>query len=167
MGNFGGFDFGSSFDDIVQAAREFGEKMKDMRRESGPFGFDSCFEQAFEKGPHARFYPPVNVYSVRDGSLVLEFALAGIDESAVSVEFQGDYLVLSAKTAERETDADTGGYSRHGFRPRDIDRQKYRVPADDYLQEQAKAVFKNGVLTVTVPPKQGEGIKVEIVKEGN
>jgi HSP20 family molecular chaperone IbpA len=110
------------------------------------------------------------MYSTRDGSLVLEFALAGIDESAVSVTFQGDYLILSAKAAEREADTeDSSGFSRRGFRPRDVDRQKYLVPAEDYLQDEAKAVFKNGVLTVTVPPKapEGGGIRIEIVKEGN
>jgi HSP20 family protein len=177
MGNdYKGFDFGASLDDIIQTAREFGEKMKEMGPGMGPFGFESCFERAFDRGPeghhyrpHVYFYPPTNVYSTRDGSLVLEFALAGIDESAVSVTFQGDYLVLSAKAAEREADTDSSGFSRRGFRPRDIDRQKYLVPAEDYLQDEAKAVFKNGVLTVTVPPKapEGGGIRIEIVKEGN
>ena len=61
------------------------------------------------------------------------------------------------------------GFSRRGFRPRDIDRQKYGVPAEDYAQDKAKAVFRNGVLTVTIPPKEpeGGGVKIEIVKEGN
>jgi HSP20 family molecular chaperone IbpA len=100
--------------------------------------------------------------------MILEFALAGIDEKAVSVTFQGDNLVLNAKVAAREDESDEGSFSRRGFRPRDIDRQKYRVPAEDYAQDKAKAVFKNGVLTVTVPPKESEssGIKIEIVKEG-
>jgi HSP20 family molecular chaperone IbpA len=101
--------------------------------------------------------------------MVLEFALAGIDESAVSVTFQGDYLILSARIAARAEPGDQGPFARHGFRPRNIDRQKYRVPAEDYLQDEAKAVFKNGVLTVTVPPKapESEGIRIEIMKEGN
>jgi HSP20 family protein len=177
MVNFNkGVDFGSSLDDIIQAAREFGEKMKGMGPEMGPFGFESCFEHAFDRGPeghhdhsHYYAYPPANMYTTRDGSMVLEFALAGVDESAVTVTFQGDYLLLSAKVAERETEADSNGFARRGFRPRDVDRQKYRVPAEDYRQDEAKAVFKNGVLTVTVPPKspESDGIKIEIVKEGN
>ncbi len=160
-----GCDFGS-LDDIVRAAREFGERMKEMAPDMGPF-----FEGAWCHGAQGRaefyFYPPANIYSAADGSLVLEFALAGIDESAVSVSFQGDNLVLSAKAAPR--DEEEGRFSRRGFRPRDIDRQKYRVPAEDYAQDQAKAVFKNGVLKVTVPPKhpEGEGIRVDIEKEGS
>jgi HSP20 family molecular chaperone IbpA len=161
-----GFDFGGSFDDIIRVAREFGEKMRTMAPDMGPI-FDCGREQgARADGPAAEAYPPTNVYTDRDGNMVLEFALAGIDESAVSVTFQGDYLVLSAKVAARAEERDEGPFARRGFRPRNIDRQKYRVPADEYAQESAKAVFKNGLLTVTVPPKAGEGIKIEIVKEG-
>lgn len=166
--------FGPPLDDIIQAAREFGERMKEMGSEMGPFGFDSCFERMFDRGPerrhdYRRFYafPPANVYVSPEGSLILEFALAGIDEGSVSISFQGDDLVLSARTAESAAEA--SAFSRRGFRPRDIERQRYRVPAEDYLQEKAKAVFKNGVLRVTIPPKasESEGIKIEIVKEGD
>jgi HSP20 family protein len=161
-----GFDFGGPFDDFIKVAREFGEKMRDMAPDMGPI-FDFCHERGDRSEGSAFYaYPPTNVYSDRDGNMVLEFALAGIDESAVSVTFQGDYLVLGAKVAAKAEGRDEGPFSRRGFRPRNIDRQKYRVPADDYDQESAKAVFRNGLLTVTVPPKAGEGIKIEIVKEG-
>jgi HSP20 family protein len=165
MGNFNkGFDFGGSFEDIIQAARDFGEKMKEMAPEMDSFSFDACHGNH----PHDFRYPPTNVYNGRDGSMILEFALAGIDESAVTLIFQGDYLVLSAKATGRADESDEARFSRRGFKPRDIERQKYRVSAEDYAQELAKAVFKNGVLTVTVPPKESEsqGIKIEIVKEG-
>jgi len=174
MGNFDrgfGFDFGSSLEDIMHAAREFGRKMKDMGPDMAPW-FEGCGPNFGEHGPsHDRpnvyFYPPTNSYSTEDGSLVFQFALAGIDESAVSISFQGDYLVLNAKAPE--DDGENASFYRRGFKPRDIDRQKYRVNAEDYAQEQAKAVFKSGVLTVTIPSKEPEGgaIKIEIVKEGN
>lgn len=176
---FNGMDFGGSFDDIIQAAREFGEKMKEMAPEMNDI-FGSCQGHGHGPGfgpgpgpggrpdhPSAYFYPPTNIFNASDGSIVLEFALAGFDESAVSVTFQGDNLVLDAKVSARDDADEDGRFSRRGFRPRSIVRQKYRVPADEYAQDRAKAVFKNGVLTVTVPAKQGEGIKIEIVKEGN
>ena len=174
------FEFGNSLDDIIRAAREFGERMKEMGPGWGPFGSECPIDRIFDCGPegrpagssgHGRFhpFPPANIYSARDGSLVLEFALAGIAESTVSVTFQEDYLVLSAKASDSESETEASGFSRRGFRPRDVDRQKYLVPAADYSQDESKAVFKNGVLTVRVPPKVGEseGIKIEIVKEGN
>jgi HSP20 family protein len=165
---FKGFDFGGSFDDIIQMAREFGEKLKDMGPEMAPFFVDKgCCGGGHGDHPHVYFYPPTNSYTAEDGSLVFEFALAGVDEGAVSVTFQGDYLVLSVKAAGGD-DRGEGHFSWRGFRPRNVDRQKYRVPAEDYAQDLAKAVFKNGVLTVKVPAKEGTGgIKIEIVKEGN
>jgi HSP20 family protein len=177
-----GFDFGTSLDEIVRAAREFGRKMKDMGPDMAPW-FEGCggpdcggsgfhgpdFGGSHHEHPNVYFYPPTNSYSAEDGSLVFEFALAGIEEGEVSIAFQGDYLILNAKVPEREGDGEKASFYRRGFRPRNIDRQKYRVNADDYAQDQAKAVFKSGVLTVTIPPKEPEGgaIKIEIVKEGN
>ncbi|MDR1507520.1 MAG: Hsp20 family protein [Treponema sp.] len=62
-------------------------------------------------------------------------------------------------------------YFKRRLKLRDIEKQKYYVPQDKYAQDEVKAVFKNGILKVTVPPKdvpdQTEGIRIEIVKEGN
>jgi HSP20 family molecular chaperone IbpA len=170
MGTFNkGFDFNGSFEDILQAARDFGEKVKDM----GAFSFDPCHGSGPASGDQPSqaqdfSYPPTNVHKSGDGSMVLDFALAGMDESSISVTFQGDQLVLSAKVAMRADGGDEGSFLRHDFRPRNVDRQKYRVPADDYAQELSKAVFKSGILTVAVPPKVGDslGIRIEIEKEG-
>ena len=144
--------------------------MKEMGPELGSFWFDppaGCWGGRNE-GPRAYFYPPTNSFKKADGSLVFEFALAGFSEEAVSITFQGDDLVLSTKAPEREGEPESSGYWHRGFKPRDIDKQKYRVPADDYMQAEAKAVFKNGVLTVTVPPQESaQAIKIEIVSEGN
>ena len=53
---------------------------------------------------------------------------------------------------------------------RDIEKREYRVPAASYDQAATKAVFKNCVLTVTVPSKEaadGPAVKVEIVTDVN
>ena len=50
-------------------------------------------------------YPPANVYMTKNRELILEFALAGFDEKDVNLEFQGDYLILSAKPAVRPDEA--------------------------------------------------------------
>ena len=177
--NINGQDFDGSFEDIIEAAKEFGNRIKEMAPELGPM-FDSCRRPGHEAGRASSFYgadaraaqaseqyPPFNTYTSRDGAMVMEFALAGIDEGDVSITFQGDYLVLSAKAPVRDDAGDGFGFSARGFKPRNIDRQRYMVKASDFEQEKAKAVFKNGVLTVTVPPAEIQGIKIEIVKEGN
>ena len=45
------------------------------------------------------------------------------------------------------------------------------MPADKFAQERVRAIFRNGILKVTIPPKDEadatEGIKIEILKEGD
>jgi len=167
------FPFNATFDDLAAAAREFGERMKDMGPEMKRFWTDKG-DKARKEAPFEPFgfhdyyaYPPANIYEDSAGSRVLEFCLAGIDEKDASVTFQGDYLILDAKAPDT-ADYEDSRFARRSFRPREIRRQKYHVPAEDYDHEMAKAVFKSGVLKVTVPPKDiSGGIKVEIVKEGN
>ena len=52
---------------------------------------------------------------------------------------------------------------------KDIEKQKYYVPLDKYAQDKVKAVFRNGILRVTIPPKEepehSEGIKIEIITD--
>ncbi|MDR1420950.1 MAG: Hsp20/alpha crystallin family protein [Treponema sp.] len=69
---------------------------------------------------------------------------------------------------------DSGGgenvrYFKRRLKLKDIEKQKYFVPLDKYAQENVRAVYKNGILTVSVPPKdepdQGDGVKIEIIRE--
>jgi HSP20 family molecular chaperone IbpA len=58
-------------------------------------------------------------------------------------------------------------YFKRRLKMKDIEKQKYFVPLDKYAQEKVKAVFRNGILRVSIPPKeepdQNEGIKIEII----
>jgi len=169
-------NFDGTIEDIVHAAREFGYRMRDLGREfARDGGFDPCFEPWRDGARGHRgfrnrfyFYPPANIYEGEDGSLVFEFALSGIPESDVSAEFKGDYLILTAKRAPKEAEGDSEDFIRRGFRPRDVDRQRYYVPAADYAQDQAAASYRDGMLRIVVPSKDEgrEAVKVKIVKEG-
>jgi HSP20 family molecular chaperone IbpA len=126
----------------------------------------------------------MNVYMTGNRSMIFEFALAGFDEKDISLSFQGDYMVFSAKIAEDFPGSGTlvgDGetrlpdenirYFKRRLKLKDIEKQKYYVPLDKYAQEKVKAVYKNGILKVTIPPKdepdQNDGIRIEIIKEGN
>jgi HSP20 family molecular chaperone IbpA len=182
-------DLGSIFDDIFEAAQDFKDEFHRNFRPCGADGSDS-----FERGPFGPFgkshfdentdfypnysYPPMNVYMTEDRTMVFEFALAGFDEQDINLSFQGDYMVFSAKIAEQgESPAKYGAahsentrYFKRRLKMKDIEKQKYFVPLDKYAQEKVKAVYKNGILKVTIPPKeepdQTDGIKIEIIKEG-
>lgn len=176
------FDVGPQFEDFLEDAknvvRDFAERLRDLGRDNPTTEFDPLrhgFGCGCGYGPRGFErqrcypYPPATIYKNREGALVLQFALAGLAESAIRVSFQDDYLVLNAQVPEPENDEERS-YERRSFRPRRVDNQKYYVPADDYDQAAASAVFKNGALTVTVPPKgpsEAGGIRIEIVKEGS
>ena len=181
FGAGGPLDLGSIFDEIFEAARDFQEEFSK--------NFNGCGE-SFRDRPeghhhHHQFYnentdyypnysyPPMNVFMTRDRSLIFEFALAGFDEKDISLSFQGDYMVFSAMLPRNgefveEAHPDDGiRYFKRRLKMKDIEKQKYYVPLDKYAQEKVKAVFRNGILRISIPPKeeqdQSDGIKIEIV----
>ncbi|MDR3275644.1 MAG: Hsp20/alpha crystallin family protein [Treponema sp.] len=147
----------------------------------GPFGpgFEGKFKYSFDENtdyyPNYS-YPPMNVYMREDRSMVFEFALAGFEEQDISLSFQGDYMVFSASlpSGEQVVEENTEEkvrYFKRRLKMKNIEKQKYFVPLDKYAQDQVKAVFKNGVLKVSIPPKDepdlNDGVRIEIVKDGN
>jgi HSP20 family molecular chaperone IbpA len=167
-------DLGSIFDEIFDAAQNIKEEFRNkFSHEHGPFPFGNFCDANVDYYPNYS-YPPMNVYMAEDRTLVFELALAGFDEKDINLSFQGDYMVFSAKL-NKETDGFTKidenvRYFKRRLKMKDIEKQKYFVPLDKYAQEKVRAVYKNGILRVTVPPKdeveQNDGIKIEIVKEG-
>lgn len=183
-------DISSFFDDIFEAAKDFGEKFKDFgpnfagheRAEDSNAGTEGCgcgsvkgdtwFEAHAEDNTdyYPNFsYPPMNIYLTPARDIVFEFALAGFDEKNINLTFQGDYMVFSARI-DAEEPVEGQRYIKRRLKMKDIDKQKYYVPADKFDQTKVKAVFKNGILRVVIPPKEqadnNEGIKIEIIREG-
>ena len=183
-------DLGTIFDEIFEAAQNFhdefrknfdasGDDCRGRRPESQPWIFDENTDYY----PNYS-YPPMNVYMTGNRSLIFEFALAGFDEKDISLSFQGDYMVFSANmpsanmAAMSQSNTAEGGasipdknirYFKRRLKMKDIEKQKYFVPLDKYAQDKVKAIFRNGILRVSIPPKeepdQNDGIKIEIVNE--
>jgi HSP20 family molecular chaperone IbpA len=183
-------DLGAVFDEIFEAARDF----KDEFHRNFPYGngfgaggYESRFSGRNFFDEHidcypAYSYPPMNVYLTADRSMVFEFALAGFDEGDINLSFQGDYMVFSALMPPGgAASAETGGageappeetvrYLKRRLKMKNIEKQKYYVPLDKYAQDRVRAVYRNGILKVTIPPRdepeQNSGVKISIVKEG-
>jgi HSP20 family molecular chaperone IbpA len=164
-------DLGTVFDEIFNAAQDFRDE---FQRNFNSFEGRPCFDENTDYYPNYS-YPPMNVYMSGDRSLAFEFALAGFDEKNISLAFQGDYMVFSAKYTDDNgacpaEDRQELHYFKRRLKFKDIEKQKYYVPLDKYAQNQVKAAFRNGILRVTVPPRdepeQNDGIKIEIIKEG-
>ena len=183
-------DLGSIFDEIFNAAQDFNNEFHrkfNPRDQGGPGFGDGPF--VFGKPHFQRFdentdyypnypYPPMNVLMTEDRTLVFEFALAGFDEKDISLSFQGDHMVFSAKLSPENSEDNPAKccgeenvrYFKRRLKMKNIEKQKYLVPLDKYAQEKVKAVYKNGILRVSIPPKdepdQNDGIRIEIVKDG-
>jgi HSP20 family molecular chaperone IbpA len=162
-------DLGKIMDEIFEAAEKVGNAFQEN------FDLDNLSEKLKFKWDDSTdyyptySYPPCNVYMRPEKSLVFEFALAGFDEKKIDLEFRGDYLVFSAKLAEDVLHEEKVRYFKRRLKFKDVIEQRYYVPEDKFDRDEVKAVFKNGVLKVTVPPREEAlktgGVKIEIVKE--
>ena len=78
-------------------------------------------------------------------------------------------MVLSAKALKDQETAENVRYFKHRLKLKDIEGQKYFVPADKFDRDKVKAVYKNGLLKVTIPSVENveskEGIRINIVQE--
>jgi HSP20 family molecular chaperone IbpA len=163
-------DLGSIFDEIFEAARDFHSEFQKNFHEGfgGKQPGSWIFDENTDYYPNYS-YPPMNVFMCEDRSLTFEFALAGFDEKDIGLSFQGDYMVFSAAMPHEPGAAPNENirYFKRRLKLKDIEKQKYFVPLDKYAQDKVKAVFRNGILRVTIPPKeepdQNDGIKIEII----
>jgi HSP20 family protein len=179
-------DIGTILDEVFDAAKSFGENFQNMGEKMGEkmgpnfnvhVNTGNASKPWFDMGQDENAdyypgysYPPMNIYLTSERGMVFEFALAGFDEKDITLTFQGDYMVFSAKISLEGLPEDDVRYFKRRLKLKDVEKQKYYVPADKFAQDHVRAIFKNGILKVTVPPKEEsdapEGIKIEIVKEG-
>ena len=167
------FDLGQIMDEAFKFAENFGEafnretaeKMRQAAEQfgRGPFGNPDYYP--------AYLYPPSTIYLTKEKKLVFEIALAGFDEKDVTVQFRGDHLLFSAKTPRIEEPDESVQYFKRRLKLKDIEEQRYYVPADKFDQASTEASFHNGLLRLVVPPREqaptGEEIKIHIRTGGD
>jgi len=162
------FDLGRIMDEAFKFAESFGDSFdhdatERMRRAAeqfgkGPFGNPDYYP--------AYMYPPSTVYLTREKKLVVELALAGFEERDLSVQFRGDHLIFSAKAPRGLENEEGVQYFKRRLKLKDIEEQRYYVPADKFNQSGTEAHFHNGLLRLVVPPRDqpetGEEIRIHI-----
>ena len=103
--------------------------------------------------------PAVDVYE-KDGNVVVEIPLAGVDPKDVEVSFENGSIVIQGKT-ERKSEVDEKNFYRKEVRHGSFYR---RVPLPAAVKEdKAEATSENGVLKV-VAPKAAEAPKAKVIK---
>jgi molecular chaperone IbpA len=89
-------------------------------------------------------YPPYDIVKIADNHYEIRLAVAGFEIEDINVEFQEGRLVISgSRNTEESTDFE---YLHHGISNRSFVRN---FTLADYV-EVKNAVFKNGILTLTL-----------------
>lgn len=135
--------------------------------------FDSFFNSVWDSTSDSRValyrdvvYPPMNVWANQDSKdLILEFAVAGIPQDKVSIDVEGDYLILGVDKSEEEK-RDNYRLIRRGIKA-GATKQKIYVPTSKYDTENIQAQMVNGLLLVKIPSREeAKPRKVEIQTSG-
>jgi HSP20 family molecular chaperone IbpA len=130
--------------------------------------FDDLFDMGFGMMTNTPIhfdwpqYPPMNV-SVRENKDVrFEFALAGYSQSEVDLSFAGDHMVLKAERKNQQAEGEK--YLHMGIKSAKIE-SKYYVPSEKYDAENTEAVWKDGLLVVTIPSREKKETKKVSIKK--
>lgn len=109
-----------------------------------------------ERGLVAETFTPRVDVSETDKEVIVSAELPGIDEKDISVEMDDDAIVIRGEKQEEKEDKGKNWYSReqsYGSFHRVIN-----LPAS-VKDDKAKAKFKKGVLTITIPKQEEEQAK--------
>lgn len=115
---------------------------------------------AVERG--REMVPPLDLYSTPE-AIIAKVALAGVKPEDVDVKITDEFVTIEGKFEEEKETTDAGAVQReigHGLLPAASSfRHRSR-------RGEAKAVFQDGLLTLTLPKKQRElpakHVKVEV-----
>jgi len=102
-------------------------------------------------------YPVTDIYRDDDGSTVLEFALAGFQREELKIDVQPGKRSITVSASPEEDNTHRSRIARRKF-------ARTYVNYDDNLDlNKSTASFENGLLSITVPPRQEmQPISVEI-----
>lgn len=109
------------------------------------------------------FIPPIDVYE-KDGKVIVETPLAGVDPKDVEVTVADGVLTIKGKT-EHSTEVDETNYYHKEVRYGAFMR-KVAMPGP-VIGEQAEAASEHGLLRITIPKAEGDkkSVTVEVKKK--
>ena len=83
---------------------------------------------------------------------IIDIDLPGYDKEGIKIEIQDGYLTVHAKVNKEEDDKEKGKFVRKERYTGECSRSFY--VGDAVKEEDIKAKFKNGTLTIEVPKKE-------------
>ena len=128
----------------------FGENLFDDDWMNFPFNDEFWGKKNPLYGKHAQNMMKTDIRET-DGSYELDIDLPGFKKDEIKLELENGYLTISAAKGldKDETDKKTGKYIRRERYAGNLSRSFYI--GEGVKQEDIKAAFKNGILSITVP----------------
>jgi|YelNatPaOPRAMG01_1025707.scaffolds.fasta_scaffold00908_2 HSP20 family protein len=140
------------------------EEIRHLQREMDRLFSEFFGEPGVVEERRGSFAPAIDMYET-DENIVLKVELPGFKPEDVDISVTEDSVVIQGETKEEEEVKKENFYRKErrlGRIYRRIDLPKPVVP------DKSEAVYKNGVLTLTLPkakPEKIEGIKIKIKEE--
>lgn len=138
----------------------FGEDLFDEFMDGFPFYDDSDMKKLEKKlyGHHAKNLMKTDIKE-DDTSYELEMDLPGFKKEEVKVSLKDGYLTIAAAKGlnQDEKEKETGKYIRKERYAGACERSFY--VGENLTEEDIKAKFKHGILTLTIPKKEAKAVE--------
>ena len=116
-------------------------KLEQVRRE---------LDSVFNHGSSNPTFPLVNIYDVKD-DIIVEAELAGMARDDISITYNDGILTLSGDRKQPDTYREMSVVRSE--RPVGEFEKSFRIPTK-INQNNISALFKNGILTITMPKSE-------------
>ncbi len=120
--------------------------------------FDDFFRDDFFNGKEKNSLMKTDI---REGenSFIVDVDLPGYNKEDIKIDVTNGYLTINAKTSNEVNDKEKGKYVRRERFIGECSRSFY--VGDDVKQDEIKASFKNGILSLEVPKVNEEEKEAE------
>lgn len=134
------------------------------KRVAFPEFFNEVMENIINENADAASFsnPACNVIENKEG-FKIEFALPGYNKKMVAINVDNHVLTVSGKKADKKNDSEDVNFTRREFNYGEFERS-FTLP-DTIDQENIKATFSDGILSVEIPKKpelQPKSLKINI-----
>lgn len=122
--------------------------------------FDDFFNDPFFKGGERRVHPlmKTDIKETAD-AYIIDVDLPGFDKKDIQIDVENGYLNINAKTDSSENEEEKGKFIRRERYYGECSRSFYI--GEDVEEDDIKASFKNGILTLDIPKVKEEEKKSE------
>lgn len=103
---------------------------------------------------------PYNVRQKKDGTIILEFALAGFRKDDINLKIVGDELTIKAEETKQSDVEEDEKYLHRGIAKRVL-QQRFKL-SGTIDKKKINSSFEDGLLTVSIPILKEELIDVKI-----